>query len=146
MNRKVILVAEDSPWDIYLLQRAFSKTNCSGRMEVARDGQEAMDYFNGEGDFTDRARYKRPCLVLLDLKMPRLDGFQVLEFVRSRSDFNCMPIVVLTSSDEPSDMQRAYDLGANSYVCKPSDPESLDTFVEVVTKFWTDFNRIPPAE
>jgi CheY-like chemotaxis protein len=146
MNRKVILVADDSPWDIYLLQRAFSKINCLGRVEVARDGQEAMDYFNGEGEFADRLRFKRPCLVLLDLKMPRLDGFQVLEFVRSRSDYKCMPIVVLTSSDEPSDMQRAYDLGANSYVCKPSDPERLDIFVDVVTKFWTDFNRMPLSD
>jgi CheY-like chemotaxis protein len=129
--------------EVYLLKRAFEKSRISTRIEVARDGQEAIDYLNGTGQFADRKRFPLPFLLLLDLKMPRMDGFDVLKFVRSNPKFECLTIIALTSSDEPRDVERAYHLGVNSYVRKPSGQERLENFVASLKKYWFEFNLFP---
>ena len=120
-----ILVAEDDPTDAYFFQRAFSCAGIPVALHFVRDGQEALDYLQGQGQFADRTSYPLPQLVLLDLKMPRLDGFDVLKWVRKQPGLNGLQIVIFSSSDEPGDINRAYGLGANWYLVKPHSMEEL---------------------
>jgi CheY-like chemotaxis protein len=133
-----ILVAEDDPTDAYFFQRAFSRAGLPVTLHFVRDGQEAVEYLQGEGQFADRARYPLPQLVLLDLKMPRLDGFDVLEWVRKQPGMNGLQIVIFSSSDEPKDMNRAYGLGANWYLVKPHSMGELNALVGRFKKFWLE--------
>src|SRR5262245_8374290 len=129
MNEPVrILVAEDEADDAFLLERAFARAGIKATIQLARDGQEAVDYLRGSKPSTDRQAQPLPVLVLLDLKMPRLDGFDVLEWLRQQPGLRRLSVVVFSSSNEPRDINRAYDLGANSYAVKPVDPASLVEF------------------
>src|SRR6266567_605609 len=110
-----ILVAEDDPADAFFLQRAFAKAGVSISLHFVRDGQEVIDYLRGEPPFADRVVYPLPQLLLLDLKMPRLNGFDVLGWLKESPDLKRLPVVVFTSSRETADVNHAYDLGANSY-------------------------------
>ena len=131
-----ILVAEDDAADAYFLQRAFSRSGIPVHLQFVRDGQEALDYLRGEGPFADRSRHPMPHLVLLDLKMPRLDGFDVLEWIRKEPAIEHLVVVIFSSSDEPRDIGRAYTLGANDYLVKPHSIEELNRLVGRFKKLW----------
>jgi CheY-like chemotaxis protein len=133
-----ILVAEDDPTDAYFFQRAFRRAGLPVTLDFVRDGQEVLEYLRGEGQFADRSRYPLPQLLLLDLKMPRMDGFEVLEWVRDQANLHDLQIVIFSSSDEPRDMNRAYGLGANSYLVKPHSMEELTALVGRFKKYWLE--------
>ncbi|MBD2130178.1 response regulator [Microcoleus sp. ZQ-A2] len=136
-----ILLVEDDPGDVFRIQRAFRKSNLDSSLEVVTDGEKAIYYLNGEEPYQDRDRYPLPVLMLLDLKLPRRSGFEVLSWLRNESTIKHLPVVVLTSSDQPIDIERAYALGANSYLTKPPAPDALLEMVRVVGLYWLSFNR-----
>lgn len=136
-----ILLVEDEPADVFRIQRAFRKTNLASTLEVVTDGEKAIDYLSGQQAYQDRDRYPLPSLVLLDLKLPRRSGFEVLSWLRNESDMKHLPVVVLTSSDQQIDIERAYSLGANSYLMKPPAPNALLEMVQVLELYWLCFNR-----
>ena len=121
----VILVVEDDPNDVTLLQRAFREAGVRLPVRVARDGQEAIDYLSAVGQFHDRRQNPVPCLVVLDLKMPRKNGLEVLEWVRLRDEFKDLPVFMVTSSDETRDRQAAREHGVEAYRVKPASLEEL---------------------
>src|SRR6478672_12672813 len=114
-----ILLVEDDSNDVLLIQRAFRKASLSNPLQIVEDGEAAILYLKGEESFADRDRYPLPRLILLDLKLPRKSGFEVLVWLRQQPKFYGLPVVVLTSSKEKNDIQQAYLLGANSYLVKP---------------------------
>jgi len=138
-----ILLAEDDPNEVFLIQRALEKVGLKSPLRVARDGQEAIDYLNHQGDFADPALNPVPTLVLLDLKMPRKNGFEVLDWLRQQPGLKRMFVVVLSSSGEISDINRAYDLGANSYLVKPGSFETLTDLVKQLESYWLMLNEKP---
>jgi len=145
MDNKVILLVEDNPRDEALTLRALRKGNILNEMIVARDGVEALDYIFGRGKYLGREVNDRPQLVLLDLKLPKMDGFEVLGEIRGDDRTRHQPVVVFTSSDEEADLVRSYDLGANSYVRKPVD---FDQFLEATKQlglYWLLTNMVAPA-
>lgn len=124
-QHETILLAEDNEDDVFLMRRALKKANIVQPLQVAMDGQEALDYLSAAGKFADRLQHPLPSLVFLDLKLPYVHGFEVLEWVRERDALKHIPIVVLTSSPEERDRQRAHDLGARAYFVKPPTSETL---------------------
>jgi len=136
----VILLAEDSDIDAKL----FAKTNdlCGNEFQVIRviDGVEAVDYLRGAGAYADRSKYPAANLLLLDLNMPRADGFDVLRWRQDHPAFLRIPVIVYSSSYLPADVERAYAFGASSYVVKPTDPMRLERFVKSLQTFWSEFN------
>ena len=138
---KRVLIAEDDPSDIFLLQRAFAAAKVPASLHVVRDGQEAIDYLEGDASFADRNTYPLPDLMLLDLKMPRLNGFDVLTWLRKKPGLKRLLVTVLTSSDHPTDINRAYDLGANSYLLKPHASSDLAELIRRVQIYWLESNR-----
>jgi CheY-like chemotaxis protein len=142
---KRVLIAEDDPSDVFLLKRAFSLAQVPATLHFVRDGQEAIDYLEGEDAYNDRAIYPLPDLMLLDLKMPRLNGFDVLSWLRRQPGLKRLLVTVLTSSDQPDDINRAYDLGANSYLLKPHNSSHLSDLVAQVKRYWLDLNQCPVA-
>ena len=117
-DTSVILVVEDREDDILLIRRAFDRASVTNPIQVVRDGEEAIAYLIGEGQYANRDEYPLPVLVLLDLKLPRKDGFEVLSWIRSQPGIRSLPVVVLTSSNQIRDVNRAYQLGANSFFVK----------------------------
>jgi CheY-like chemotaxis protein len=137
-----ILLAEDNPKDVELTKRALAKNNLANRLTVAHDGVEALEYLRREGAFADREPGD-PVVVLLDIKMPRRDGLQVLREIRNDPALKRLPVVILTSSREEQDLITGYDLGVNAYVVKPVD---FPSFIEAVTQlgvFWAVINERP---
>ena len=135
MNALPILLVEDNLMDVDLTRRAFSRHNLANPLEVARDGQEAVDFVTGwqDGD-------PLPAVILLDLKLPKLNGLEVLRVIRAHREFGVVPVVILTSSAEDQDIFEAYSLGANSYIVKPVD---FDKFIDVARQielYWTVLN------
>src|SRR6478736_75172 len=126
-RNRTILVADDDQNDVFFLRRAFQKSGFAHLVMHVMDGQEAIDYLRGESDYSDRSRFPLPSLLLLDLKMPKVDGFDVLTWLKGRSELKEIPVVVLSSSSREDDIQRARSLGANDYLVKPSDFEQLLT-------------------
>jgi CheY-like chemotaxis protein len=141
--RNTVLVADDDLNDISLLKRAFLKAGIDVSMKVVRDGEEAIQYLHGDKDFADRDAFPIPSLMLLDLKMPRTNGFEVLEWVRSQAGLRRLLVVVMTNSNEPRDVDRAYDLGANSFLKKPDDFSDLLTMSERLHEYWIKTNLSP---
>ena len=137
-----ILVAEDDPNDVVLLERAFSKWGGHGAIQFVHDGQEVIDYLT---EATSDGPHGRsvPGLLLLDLKMPRVNGFEVLEWLKQQPRLRSLLVVVFSSSDDPSDIRKAYALGANSYVVKPQDAAGLSTVVHLINDYWLKIN-VPP--
>jgi len=125
MNRSPILLVEDDVNDVFFFQRAVKKAGFDHGVQVARDGQEAVAYLGGEGEFADRKKHRLPCLIVLDLNMPGKNGFEVMEWLRRTPPLDSLPVVILTSSQAERDRQRACDLGAKAYYVKPSDPARL---------------------
>ncbi|HEX5685862.1 MAG TPA: response regulator [Ideonella sp.] len=140
---KIILLVEDSPDDVTLTLRAFKRSHLMNPIEVARDGIEALDFLFGRGAHASRANAPLPTLVILDLKLPKLDGLGVLKAIRADPFTQFLPVVILTSSKEEQDLISGYALGANSYVRKPVDfVEFLDA-VKVLGIFWLMLNQTP---
>jgi CheY-like chemotaxis protein len=137
----VILLVEDDANDVFLMQRACRKVELPNPLQVVGDGDEAVDYLAGAGRYTDRAQYPLPALVLLDLKLPRKGGLEVLEWLRKQETLRRLPVVVLTSSKEPADVNRAYDLGANSYLVKPLGFDALLDLVRSLNVYWLSLNE-----
>jgi CheY-like chemotaxis protein len=138
-----ILIAEDNPNDVELTLEALAKHNLANNVIVAKDGVEALDYLRCQGRFADRAPGD-PAVLLLDLKMPRKDGIEVLREVRSDPVLKRLPVVILTSSREEQDILASYDLGVNAYVVKPVDFDSFMSAVESLGVFWALINERPP--
>jgi len=142
---KTILLVEDNPDDVALTIRAFKKNNIANRIVVAADGVEALDYLFGTGRHAGRDMAEMPALVLLDLKLPKIDGMEVLRRLRADERTKLLPVVILTSSKEDTDLAKGYALGANSYVRKPVD---FNQFVEAVRHlglYWLVLNEAPPS-
>ena len=144
MNKPCILLVDDNRMDVELALEAFREVNLSTRVEVIRSGQRAIDYLSGNGAYTDRVQYPLPDLILLDLKMPFVDGFQVLRRVKDKSPLKRIPVVVLTSSREERDRALSYDIGANSYLVKPVSFEGFIKLVKMVDDYWLSLNVGPP--
>jgi CheY-like chemotaxis protein len=138
-----ILLAKDNEDYILLFKRALQSARIDAGLQIVRDGQEAVDYLTGAAPYTDRTVHPFPKLLLLDLKMPRMDGFQVLSAVRQRLGFTRLPVIVLTHSDNPADVRRAYELGATSYFRKPDSLAGLDEMIHVLHAYWLKFNHFP---
>jgi CheY-like chemotaxis protein len=138
-----ILLAEDNPNDVELTIEALDKHNLANRLTVARDGVEAMQYLRCEGAFKDREP-GNPAVVLLDIKMPRKDGLEVLREIRGDPVLKRLPVVILTSSREEQDLITSYDLGANAYVVKPVDFPSFIDAIQQLGVFWALINERPP--
>ncbi len=110
------------------------------------DGAEAISYLKGEGKYADREKFPIPYIVLADLKMPRINGFELLDWIRHQSSFPYIPVIVLTSSDETKDIHKAYQKGANSFLMKPFLPEDLQAIVEMVDSYWIKLNRVEDSK
>jgi CheY-like chemotaxis protein len=139
----VILLVEDREDDIVLIKKCFEKGWIDNPMQVVRDGEEAIQYLSGEGKYSNRAEYPLPDLILLDLKMPKVDGFEVVRWIRRQPGFGMIPVVVLTSSDAIRDVNRAYALGANSFLVKPLDFENFIETAKVLKAYWLRTNKPP---
>lgn len=137
-----ILLAEDDSDDVFLMQRAFKQAGVASRLHVVSDGPEVLVYLMGQGKFGDRAAYPFPHILLLDLSLPRLDGFQVLARLRGDSQFHRLIVHVFTNSSRDEDAARARDLGASSYVLKPSNIDKLAEFVTAL-HYWHQFVVLP---
>jgi two-component system response regulator len=143
MNKTILLV-EDNPDDAKLTLRAFKRNHMLHPVVVARDGVEALDFLFGRGGYAERAGKPLPALVILDLKLPKLDGMGVLRAVRGDEQTRLIPVVILTSSKEEQDLIRGYALGANSYVRKPVDFAEFQEAVRVLGIYWLMTNEPPP--
>ncbi len=138
-----VLLVEDDPNDEMLTLRAFKKINLANKLVVVHDGAEALDFLFARGEYGDRNGQDLPRVVLLDLKLPKIDGIEVLRKVREDAALKSLPVVILTSSDEQHDMVRSYDGGANSYVRKPVE---FNDFIAAISKlglYWCVLNRVP---
>ena len=145
VTAKTILLVEDNPDDLELAIRALRKSGQGESVVVARDGVEALDYLFGTGAFAGRDTAVRPTVILLDLKLPRLGGHEVLERLRKDKRTQLIAIVVLTSSDERDDVRGAYARGANSYFRKPVEFSQFTTMLAEVGHYWLDLNSRPQA-
>ena len=139
-----ILLVEDDANDVYFMKRAARKAGILDSLHVAQDGQEAMDYLRGFGEYADRQRFPLPSLVLLDLKLPRVMGFEVLKWIRQQPALKSIIVIILTSSQEQPDVDLAYRLGANSYLVKPPTPDRLTEMIARIKQYWLDLNRPAP--
>jgi CheY-like chemotaxis protein len=140
---KTILLVEDNPKDIELTLEALGEHNLANYVSVAKDGVEALEYLRCEGKYEKR-RKENPAVILLDIKMPRMDGLEVLKAVRSDDNLKLIPVVMLTSSREESDLIKSYELGSNAYVVKPVDFKEFIDAVKPLGVFWALLNEIPP--
>src|SRR5258706_15529511 len=146
MKDKVILMVEDNPRDEALTLRALKTSNILNEVVVTRDGVEALDYLFGTGKYEGRDTSVVPQVVLLDLKLPKMDGLQVLQALRGDKRTKRLPVVVFTSSSEEEDMIKSYDLGANSYVRKPGDFEHFSEATRQLGIYWLLLNEAAPME
>ncbi len=142
-NGSTILLVEDNPDDVLLIRRAFQKAGIGNPIVALDHGDEAVAYLDGLGSYSDRHRYPLPALMLLDLKLPRRSGLEVLAWVRQHEGLKRLPVVVLTSSRDEGDINQAYDLGANSYLVKPVAFDALLRLVRSVEGYWLMLNERP---
>jgi CheY-like chemotaxis protein len=140
---KTILVAEDNEDDAYLLKRALSRAGIKVEAQIVPDGEQALAYLKGKNHYGDRQRFPFPWLTLLDIKMPRKTGLEVLKEIRNDPGLTRLPVILFTSSDEPRDIDRAFDLHANSYLVKSADLVSLENLLRKVEEYWIVLNRRP---
>jgi CheY-like chemotaxis protein len=141
---QTILLVEDNPVDILLMQRAFRNENFANTsLQIVRDGDAAVFYLNGDGEYSDRDRYPLPAIILLDLKLPRRSGHEVLIWLRQQPELKRLPVVMLTSSRQTPDVKRAYDLGVNSYLVKPVGFASLLEMMQSFNEYWLNYTELP---
>ena len=136
MSSSVILLVEDNEVDVILFKRALSKTGSDVPFEAVEDGEEAIRYLAGAGPFTDREKHPLPSLLILDLKLPKKSGLEVLEWLRAHPSFKELPVLVLTSSSELTDVSKAFELGIGAYLVKPVGFEVLKEMVKAIRAFW----------
>jgi CheY-like chemotaxis protein len=136
-NHFSVLLVEDDLNDIFLVKRAFKIAQIINPLQIATDGQEAINYLRGEGKYAERDKYPLPKLIVMDIKMPRRTGFEVLEWVkRNEGPLRRIPIVIVSSSDNPSDINRAYEFGANAYMVKPMNFRAVEHLFNAITQYW----------
>jgi CheY-like chemotaxis protein len=140
-DEPAILLAEDREDDVILIRRAFSRANFLTPLLVVKNGEEVISYLKGEPPYDDRGNYPLPAVLLLDLKMPRKDGFEVLRWIRQQRGFDTLRVLVLTSSKASQDISLAYQLGANSFLVKPTDFGDLVQLTQFIEGFWLQFNE-----
>jgi CheY-like chemotaxis protein len=138
-----ILLVEDTPSDATLIRRAFEKTKVLNPIIWTRNGQEALGYLSGLGQYGDRIKYPLPALILLDLDLPEMSGFELLQWKRSQPNIRRIPVVILTIDSATSAVNAAYDLGANSYLVKPGHPEEILRVVKTIQEYWLGLNQAP---
>ncbi len=132
-----VLLVEDDLNDIFLVKRAFKMAQIQNPLQVVTDGQEAISYLRGEGKYADREHYPLPKLMVMDIRMPRKSGFEVLEAAKGESRvLRRIPVVIVSSSEDPADINRAYELGANAYMIKPVDFRAVEHLFESITHYW----------
>lgn len=142
-NNRVVLLVEDDPNDVVFFRHAVDKASMSVDVQVASDGEQALEFLKGTGRFADPAP-PLPILTFLDLKMPRLPGMEVLRFIRQTPGLKRLVVIVLTSSSNRADLDRAFELGANAYLVKPADTDQLEGILRAVNQFWLmPHNRFP---
>lgn len=145
MDLRTILLAEDNPQDVELTLEALSENNLANNVIVVKDGVEAMEYLRYEGEY--KLRHKGdPAVLLLDIKMPRMDGIEVLQSIRSDKKLKNLPVVMLTSSREEPDLKKCYELGVNAYVVKPVNFNDFINAVKEIGVFWALLNELPPRD
>jgi CheY-like chemotaxis protein len=146
MNTEIkrILIVDDSPKDVELVIAALAEKNLANEVDVAEDGVEALDYLNKLGKFAARAN-GNPAVILLDIKMPKMNGIEVLKHIRSTPEFKMIPVIMVTSSREERDLVESYKLGANSYVVKPVDIAQFIDAIKILGQYWAVINLPPPA-
>ena len=140
---KSVLIAEDDENDVFFLRRAFQQAKVENPLYVVRDGQEAIDYLSGTGDFSDRNAHPLPHLFILDLKMPRKNGMDVLVWLQEQPELRCLPVVILSSSAQARDIERAYELGANAFIVKPASLDERVELAKLIGSFWLELNEGP---
>ena len=143
MEQRNILLVEDNMDDIELARRAFQKVNINNNMVVTQDGAETIDYLNGKGKYQGRNTEDLPRIILLDLKMPKVHGLEVLKYVRENQQTKYIPVIILTSSQDKKDVIRSYELGANSYIVKPIDFLKFSQVVQQIVIYWLTLNEQP---
>ena len=142
-NAVEILLVEDNPRDVDLTLRAMKKRNMANKIHVVRDGAEALDYIFARGEYIHRDKNHRPKVILLDLKLPKVDGLEVLRQIKADEQARMIPVVVLTSSNDERDMVESYRLGVNSYITKPVDFGKFIDSVQELGLYWLLINRVP---
>ena len=136
-RRFTVLLVEDDLNDIFLVKRAFRTARIPNPLQIVTDGEEAMSYLRGEGKYADREAHPLPKLMVMDIKMPRRSGFEVLEWVKGNDrPLRRIPIIIVSSSDNPADINRAYELGANAYMVKPMNYRAVEHLFESITNYW----------
>ncbi|MCW8874915.1 MAG: response regulator [Gammaproteobacteria bacterium] len=138
-----MLLVEDNDDDVMLTLRAFRKRNLEDRIVVKRDGKEALDFLFADGAEASHLGQKLPCLILLDIKLPKLNGFDVLREIRNRTTTRLLPVIMLSSSQEHRDVELGYDLGINSYLRKPTSQENFEEMIGHIEDYWLQLN-VPP--
>lgn len=138
-----MLLAEDDDVDVMLLKRAFSEVSKNTGLHALTNGEDVISYFKGTGEYSDRKQYPLPNLLLLDLKMPVKNGFEVLQWIRADSALKRLPVVVMSSSKLSRDIDKAYELGANTYFVKSTDPERLIDVIKIVEQYWHEHAEKP---
>lgn len=141
MSSRTLLLVEDNEDDVFLMKRALRAAAVENPLQIAEDGQAAIDYLAGAEEYADRTRFPLPFLVFLDLKLPYKNGHEVLEWIRRQPQFSSLIVIVLTSSSEPVDLARAYKLGANSFVVKPPTSALLQKLAESFKLWWLTYNQ-----
>lgn len=142
-SQATIALVEDNEDDLFFMLRALKEAEIVNPLRVLKTGREAIDYLSGRGDFADRTRFPLPFLLLLDLKLPDMSGFDILRWVRSDAITKSLPIIVLTNSGEARDLERAYQLGSNSFLVKPSGADGLLEQMKALKSYWIGQNGYP---
>jgi CheY-like chemotaxis protein len=135
-NQFTVLLVEDDLNDIFLVKRAFKKAQIPNPLQVATDGVEAIRYLQGEGKYADRQLHPLPSLIVMDIKMPRKTGFEVLDWIKKDGVLKRIPVIIVSSSDQPEDINHAYESGANAYMVKPVDFRAVETLFQSITHYW----------
>ena len=143
MNRESILLVEDDADEIHLMKRALAKASLNNPLNVISHGGEVIPYFEGKGPYADRTQYPLPGLVFLDLKLPGISGLYLLAWIKGNPDHRHIPVVLFTSSDDPEDLRRAYQFGANSYLIKPIEFDDFVEMIRVTGTYWISLNSTP---
>jgi len=131
-----VLLVEDDLNDIFLVKRAFKKANIPNPLQVVTDGVEAIHYLQGEDKYSDRIRFPVPRLIVMDIKMPRKTGFEVLEWIKADPHLKRIPVIIVSSSNQPDDVNRAYQMGANAYMVKPMNYREVESLFQSITHYW----------
>lgn len=140
----ILLIAEDDPDDRLIMTEVLAESGLGTKFRFLEDGTQVMDYLHRRGEFSSPPIAPRPSLILLDLNMPRKDGREVLQEIKTHPDLRCIPVVVLTTSQAEEDMKRSYELGANSYITKPTSFERLEELMRAVHHYWLELVKLPP--